>query len=146
MSAENCCYWRGYLDSSSYSGWSKPIVSLPLTSCVVMMTSSNGNIFRVTGQWRGALMFSFICVWINGCVNNRKAGDLRRYRAHYDVTVMYGIWSVITESVIMYARAIAYVTVQCHYHQYEGIQKKIGSGCWSDFLNIFVCINMLWLT
>ena len=39
-------------------------------------------------QWRGALMFSLICVWINGWVNNGKAGDLRRYRAHYDVTVM----------------------------------------------------------
>ena len=70
-----------------------------------MMTSSNGNIFRLTGhlygeftgpsvnsprkgQWRVALMFSLICVWINGWVNNREAGDLRRYRAHYDVTVM----------------------------------------------------------
>ena len=40
------------------------------------------------GQWRGALMSSLICVWINGWVNNREAGDLRRYRAHYDVTVM----------------------------------------------------------
>ena len=40
------------------------------------------------GQWRGALMFSLICVWINGWINNRKAGDLRCYRAHYDVTVM----------------------------------------------------------
>ena len=40
------------------------------------------------GQWRGTLMFSLICVWINGWVNNREAGDLRRYRAHYDVTVM----------------------------------------------------------
>ena len=40
------------------------------------------------GQWRGALMFSFICVWINGWVNNLKAGDLRRYCAHYDVTVI----------------------------------------------------------
>ena len=40
------------------------------------------------GQWRGALMFSLICVWINGWVNNREAGDLRRYRAHYDLTVM----------------------------------------------------------
>ena len=39
------------------------------------------------GQWRGALMFSLICVWINGWVNNREAGDLRRYRVHYDVTV-----------------------------------------------------------
>ena len=40
------------------------------------------------GQWRGALMFSLICVWINGWVNNREAGDLRHYRAHYDVTRM----------------------------------------------------------
>ena len=40
------------------------------------------------GQWREALMFSLICVWINGWVNNREAGDLRRYRAHYDVIVM----------------------------------------------------------
>ena len=40
------------------------------------------------GQWRGALMFSLIWVWIKGWVNNREAGDLRRYRAHYDVTVM----------------------------------------------------------
>ena len=40
------------------------------------------------GQWRGALMFSLICVWINGWVNNREAGDLRCNRAHYDVIVM----------------------------------------------------------
>ena len=40
------------------------------------------------GQWRGALMFSLICVWINDWVNNREAGDLRRYCAHYDVIVM----------------------------------------------------------
>ena len=26
-------------------------------------------------RWRGALMFSFICAWINGWVNNGKAGD-----------------------------------------------------------------------
>ena len=40
------------------------------------------------GQWRGALMFSLICVWITGWVNNREVGDLRRYRAHYDGSVM----------------------------------------------------------
>ena len=40
------------------------------------------------GQWRGALMFSLICVWINGWVNNVEGGDLRRHRSHYDVTVM----------------------------------------------------------
>ena len=30
------------------------------------------------GQWRGAVMFLLICIWINGWVNNRDAGDLRR--------------------------------------------------------------------
>ena len=40
------------------------------------------------GQWRGALMFTLICVWINGWVNNREAGELRRHRGHYDVNVM----------------------------------------------------------
>ena len=40
------------------------------------------------GQWRGALVFSFICAWINGWVNNGEAGDLRRHRANYDVIVI----------------------------------------------------------
>ena len=40
------------------------------------------------GQWRGALILSLICVWINDWVNNSEAGDLRRYCAHYNVTVM----------------------------------------------------------
>ena len=40
------------------------------------------------GQWRGALMFSLIRVWINGCVNNSEVGDLRRHGAHYGVIVM----------------------------------------------------------
>ena len=40
-------------------------------------------------------MFSLICVWINGWVNNR-AGDLSRYRAHHDVTVMLAMADVIS--------------------------------------------------
>ena len=48
------------------------------------------------GQWRGPLMFSLICVWINGWINNRKAGDLRRHPVHYDVIVMKGeLWGVL---------------------------------------------------
>ena len=39
-------------------------------------------------QWRRALIFALICARINGWVNNREAGDLRRHRAHYDVRVM----------------------------------------------------------
>ena len=36
-------------------------------------------------------MFSLIGAWVHGWVNNREAGDLRRYRDHYDVIVMCGI-------------------------------------------------------
>ena len=43
------------------------------------------------GECHGALMFSFVCVWINDWVNNREAGDFGSHRAHYDVTVMIKI-------------------------------------------------------
>ena len=52
------------------------------------------------GQWRGALMLSLICIWINGWVNNREAGDFRSFRADYDVTVMQ-IHSTATKKSIL---------------------------------------------
>ena len=39
------------------------------------------------GQWHGALMLSLNCTWTNGWADNRDAGDLIRYRAHYEVTL-----------------------------------------------------------
>ena len=51
------------------------------------------------GQWSGALMFSEICAWINGWVNNREAGDLRRHRAHHDVIVMFQLCHQICLSI-----------------------------------------------
>ena len=72
--------------------------------CSMMMTSSNGNIFRVTGLLcreftchsefpaQRPVMRSFDvflpCAWINDWVNNREAGDLRCYRGHYGINVM----------------------------------------------------------
>ena len=69
-----------------------------------IMTSSNGNIFRVTGplcgEFTGPGEFPtqrpvtrsfdvfFDLRLNNGWVNNREAGDLRRHRGHYDVIVM----------------------------------------------------------
>ena len=51
-----------------------------------------GNLLPVNsphkGHWRGALMIHLISVWINSWRHTREAGDLRRYRAHYDVIVM----------------------------------------------------------
>ena len=40
------------------------------------------------GQWRGVLMFTLICTWTNGWVNNRYVGYLISHRTHYDVNVM----------------------------------------------------------
>ena len=69
-----------------------------------MKTLSNGNIFRVTGHLCGEftgpgefpaqrpVMRSFDVFFDlcpnNGWVNKRDVGDLRCYRAHYDVIVM----------------------------------------------------------
>ena len=70
----------------------------------IMMTSSNGNFFRVTcilcGETTGHRWIPwtkgsdaerwcfFICAWINGWVNIDEADDLRRHHAHYGVIVM----------------------------------------------------------
>ena len=51
--------------------------------------SVTGEFPRI-GQCRLTLMFSLICARTNGWGNNRGAGDLRRHRAHYDVTANGG--------------------------------------------------------
>ena len=73
---------------------------------IVMMTSSNGNIFRITGPlcgeftgpwWIPLTKDSDVELWcflwsapwiINGWVNNHEAGDSRHHRAHYDVIII----------------------------------------------------------
>ena len=86
--------WKCRLQSSSQ-----------ILSCVII-TSSNWNIFRVTGPlwWETTghrripltkvsgmelWCFFFICAWTNGWENRRDAGDLRRHHIHYDVSVMF---------------------------------------------------------
>ena len=83
-------------------------------TALFMIMSSNGNIFRVTvylcgeftghkGQWRGTLMFSLTCAWINGWVNNREAG----------------VWDAIapTMTLLCYSRVISI-------YQYSENQQK----------------------
>ena len=54
------------------------------------MTSSNGNIFRVTGPlFEEFTDHRWIPPWINSWVKNRNDGDLRRHRARYDVVIMH---------------------------------------------------------
>ena len=92
---------------------SRDLVLWMFTMAWYMMTSSNETIFRVTGPLcgeftgpgefpaqrpatRGFDVF-FDLHWINDWVNNRQAGDLYRYRTHYDGIVM--ICNVCPESV-----------------------------------------------
>ena len=98
----------------------------------IMMTSSNGSIFHVTGSaplafvrgpvnsprkglWRRALMFSLIR--INGWVKNREAGDLRRHRTHYDVIVMmeYKLLIHVTQTTCESLLIICYLKVLLKY-------------------------------
>ena len=71
---------------------------------VVMVTRSNGNIFRLTGLlwgelWHGASIFSLICTWTNGWTNNRDASDLKHHPTHNDVIVMIIIliWDIMLQ-------------------------------------------------
>ena len=72
------------------------------------------------GQWRGALMFSLICAYVNGWVNNHEDGDLRRHRADCDAIVM--VWKKGHN--VSWNHAYLYInTVECRYNavQYRKI-------------------------
>ena len=69
-----------------------------------MTKSSNGNIFRVTGPWRGESighrwihltmtsdteLWFFLWARTNGWANNQDGRGLRRYGGHFDVVLMH---------------------------------------------------------
>ena len=111
---------------SKYSHVSKrdPWKSVGLTIVLItvaeeglMMTSSNGNIFRVTGHFCEELIgprwiprtkasdaelwcFLWSALWINGWGNNREAGDLRRHRAHCDVIGMLASAGTMMKNIV----------------------------------------------
>ena len=109
----------------------------------VMVTSSNGNIFRVTGHlcWEftaprwiphtkasdAELWYFFICVWINAWINNREAGGLRRYRAHYDVTVM---WAQFLPSSVKCLSTIPFIKRTKIWSEINFIPKKTRACKW----------------
>ena len=55
--------------------------------------------FPHKGQWRGALIRSLICAWVNGWVNNHEASDLSRHCAHYDLTLMDEVYEVLSKNI-----------------------------------------------
>ena len=77
------------------------------------------------GQWRRALLFSLICTWKNGWVNNGEAADLRRHHAHYDVIIMkiaLIVWLHSFVTCVVYAQQDAgrpKINVQQKYPQFD---------------------------
>ena len=71
-----CSWWRHQMETFS---------------ALLALCAGNSPVageFRHKGQRCGNLMFSLICRWTNGWVNNWYTGDLRCHGTHYDVTVM----------------------------------------------------------
>ena len=75
--------------------------------------------FPHKGQWGRSLMFSLICAWINGWVNNREPGDLKRHRDHCDIT-MWPKYTPCPTFVIATTLAI------------------LRYGCWDQFVNVTI--------
>ena len=83
-------HWATGMGHFSNSSWWRH--QMETFSALLAICAGNSPVtgeFPHKGQWRGALLFSLICTRINGWVNNGEAVDLRRHRAHYDVTVMW---------------------------------------------------------
>ena len=91
-------YWktRTYLSYTLWKFWLMMIWSrwrhqMEIFSALLVICAGNSPVpaeFPAQRPVTRSFDVSLICVWINGWVNNREAGDLRRYHAHYDATVM----------------------------------------------------------
>ena len=116
-----------------------------------MMTSSNGNIFRVTGHLCGEFTghrwisltkasdaelwyFLWSAPWINGWVNNSEAGDLIRHRADYDVIVMMA----------PYEYKFVSVTLKKTWHSYRYVDRFIWVTCQLTINEIKQIYSMLY--
>ena len=100
--------------------------------------------FPAQSQWRGALVFSLICAWINGRVNNGQAGDLRRHCTHNDVTLMHWIWTVLWKVSLSYIFCtLVYWTDSIG----NGFELKPGliRRCWQCFIHSSDTANITWV-
>ena len=82
--------WMRPWQSLHVSWWRHQMESFSALQAICAGNSS------ITGEFPAqkacdAELWSFISAWMNGWVNNRKAGDLKRRRAHHDVIVMFSI-------------------------------------------------------
>ena len=112
-----------------------------------MMTSLNGNIstwlafvrgihrslvnYPHKGQWRAALVFSFIYAWTNAKVRNQDAGDSWRHRSPNDVTVVWWRRGHLTRgfllSLVVFDCPWVQQTVRTHSREWPSWHLSIGT-------------------
>ena len=118
------------------------------------MTSSDGNIFRVTGPlWRKstghrwirltraseAQLWCFLwSTWMDGWANNRDTGDFSRHRAHYGFTIMQVRWCLV--------QCIFHCYVHCGPYQVPSFKWELTywSSSVEEIVMLFSCLYMLW--
>ena len=79
-------WWNGFPQNS---WWRHQMETFSALLAICARNSPMTGEILVRRPVTRSLDFSLICAWINDWVNNREAGDLRRYGAHYDVDVMW---------------------------------------------------------
>ena len=94
-----CAWTNGWVNHRDASDCRRHHVHYDVTAMIPYQVISSLQVFLQmphAGEFpsqrpitRSFDFYSLICVWMNGSVNNREADDLRRHRAHYDVTVMF---------------------------------------------------------
>ena len=70
------------------SWWRHPLETFSALLAICARNSPVTGEFPAKRPVTQSFDVSLICAWINGWINNREAGDLRRHRTHYGVTVM----------------------------------------------------------
>ena len=147
------------------------VVKYRLQKIHLMMTSSNGNIFRVTGPLCGEFTghrwiprtkasdaelwcFLWSAPWINGWANNREAGDLRRQCVHYDVIVMFQ-WESKYQCMWIYGQCVNLATLDLqqlrwigcptlHWHSNTGVKWTPWSTHWATHCLHFTLLLSNW--
>ena len=87
-SSFRCIVWKRPGSDFTFTRLRHQMETFSALLAVCAWNSPVSGEFPHKGQWRGALVFSRICAWINDWVKNGGAGDLRHYRTHYAVSVM----------------------------------------------------------
>ena len=104
------------------------------------------------GQWRGALICPLIYAWTNNWANNREAGDLRRHRAHYDVTIMLRAEGDVSDTMVPILAGI-HILGLCPSESQACFRSKpfsesmvtvYGRICASPCLNVLIYTGAVW--